>query len=109
MIASPQDGPSPCPGCATTPDPLPPRYIPFAWQVGNRLVLLDRNEAGWVVAELVFNDRFGHYDERRRVAYESSREAAGVILATVITDDLPTRQLVADALDDWLGEVRAIV
>lgn len=109
MIASPQDGPQPCSGCATARDTLPPRYIPFAWQVGNRLLLMDRNEYGWVVAELVFHDRFGHYEERRRVAYESSREAAGVLLATAITSDCQTQELLADALDDWLGDVRAII
>ena len=108
MIAPPQGECDPLPGRVPLPVIFPRRYTPFVWQVGSRLVLMDRNEQGWVVAELVFHDRFGHYEERRRVAYESPREAAGVLLAALAAADDTTRGLLADALDDWLGAFRTI-
>ena len=111
------DGCPSCPGAVTdaTPKmvlgvaPPPPRYSPFTWQAGARLLMLDRSDAGWSTAELAFNDTFGLYDVLRTATYDSPREAAGVLLAAVITADEPTREDLAGQLVAWVDGLPAPV
>ena len=111
------DGCHPCPGAVTdaTPKmvigvaPLPPRYSPFTWQDGARLLMLDRSVTGWATAELAFNDTFGQYDVLRTATYDSPREAAGVLLAAVITADEPIREDLAGQLVAWVDGLPALV
>lgn len=86
----------------------PRGYVPFAWQVGSRLLLMDRSPDGWVVAELHFHARFGHYEERRRVTYDSPREAAGVMMAALVSDDPVEQELMAAAVTAWFGEFTVV-
>jgi hypothetical protein len=108
VIAPSQDECRPRSGCTQAAVDFPAHYAPFVWQVGSRLLLMDRDDQVWVVAELIFHARFGHYVERRRVAYDSAREAAGVLLATMITSDQTSQELLAAALEDWLSEFAAV-
>ena len=69
------------PGTAS-PDAAPCR--PFAWQHGPTLLILDRDRAGWVLAEFRFDDRACRYEEFRRARYRWQREAAGALLGRVL-------------------------
>lgn len=57
---------------------------PFAWQNGNQLLLLDIEEMHWLVAELAFDADGCIYTEVRRAAYQSQREAIGVLLSRAL-------------------------
>jgi hypothetical protein len=63
---------------------LRPAPQPFAWQNGNQLLLLDIEEAQWLVAELAFDPNGCIYTEVRRAAYQSQREAIGVLLSRAL-------------------------
>ena len=63
---------------------LRPAPQPFAWQNGNQLLLLDIEQAQWLVAELAFDPEGCIYTEVRRAAYQSQREAIGVLLSRAL-------------------------
>jgi hypothetical protein len=63
---------------------LQPAPQPFAWQNGNQLLLLDIEEAQWLVAELAFDSDGCVYSEVRRAAFQSQREAIGVLLSRAL-------------------------
>lgn len=108
MHSPSQDGCRPGPGLVDEPAASPARYIPFVWQSGSRLLLMDRTAYGWAIAELAFNHRLGHYQERREATYDSPREAAGVLMATLIGTDLATQESLAERLIEWVGEYATV-
>ena len=57
---------------------------PFAWQHEQRLLLLDEEPIGWVVAELRFDPKHCRYVEVRRATYRWAREAVGVLLSRAL-------------------------
>jgi hypothetical protein len=57
---------------------------PFAWQHEQRLLLLDEEPIGWVVAELRFDAKRCRYVEVRRATYRWPREAVGVLLSRAL-------------------------
>ena len=57
---------------------------PFAWQHDQRLLLLDEEPIGWVVAELRFDADRCRYVEVWRATYRWSREAVGVLLSRAL-------------------------
>ena len=57
---------------------------PFAWQHEQRLLLLDEEPIGWVVAELRFDAAQCRYVEVRRATYRWAREAVGVLLSRAL-------------------------
>jgi hypothetical protein len=63
---------------------LEPAPLPFAWQNGNQLLLLDSEEANWLVAELVFDPALCTYVEIRRASYPQQREAIGALLSRAL-------------------------
>ncbi len=85
------------------------RYVPFIWQSGSRLLLMDRTAYGWAIAEFAFNARLGVYEGRREGTYDSPREASGVLMAAMITADLATQESLAGCLIDWVGEHATVV
>lgn len=86
-----------------------PRYVPFIWQSGSRLLLMDRTAYGWAIAEFAFNPRLGVYESRREGTYDSPREASGVLMATLITADPAIQGSLAECLIDWVGEHATVV
>jgi len=58
---------------------------PFIWQHGQQLLLLDHEPLGWILAELHFDSRLCHYVEIRRATYRWPREAAGSLLARLVS------------------------
>lgn len=64
---------------------LMPAPQPFAWQNGNQLLLLDIEDATWLVAELAFDADACTYAEVRRAAFASQREAIGVLLSRALS------------------------
>lgn len=57
---------------------------PFAWQHDQRLLLLDEEPIGWVVAELRFDADRCRYVEEWRATYRWPREAVGVLLSRAL-------------------------
>ncbi len=57
---------------------------PFAWQHDQRLLLLDEEPIGWVVAELQFDADRCRYVEVWRATYRWPREAVGVLLSRAL-------------------------
>ena len=70
---------------STVPSPRPGR-APFAWQHGNRLLLLEAGPFGWVLAELRFDPRACRYVEVRRASYRWAREATGALLSRALAE-----------------------
>ena len=107
---------APDPNAARQPDPtlaLPlgtppaslapgPGRAPFAWQHGNRLLLLEGWSHGWVLAELRFDPAACHYVEVRRTRYRWAREAAGSLLSRVLAAGDATCERTARDLAAWL-------
>lgn len=80
---------------------LPVDEVPFAWQHGRRLLLLDEERRGWTVAELRFDTVACRYVEVWRATFGWPREAAGSLLARgVVFGAEPLRRL-AGAFDCW--------
>lgn len=57
---------------------------PFAWQHDQRLLLLDEEPIGWVVAELRFDAERCRYVEEWRATYRWPREAVSVLLSRAL-------------------------
>ena len=85
-----------------------PGRAPFAWQHGNRLLLLEGRPHGWVLAELRFDRAACHYVEVRRTRYRWAREAAGSFLSRVLAAGDAASKRTAHDLAAWLeAEVRS--
>ena len=104
-----QDECRPGPGLIDDPVRHQPRYVPFIWQSGSRLLLMDRTAYGWAIAEFAFNVRLGVYEGRREGTYDSPREASGVLMATMITADPAVQESLAGCLIAWVGEHATVV
>ena len=85
------------------PHRLPQSETPFAWQDGQRLLLLDEEADGWTFAELRFDAARCHYVEVRRATFRWPREAAGAILARGLAFGPDGIECLAVALDGWLA------
>ncbi len=109
MYSPSQDECCPGPGLIDAPIAPTPRYIPFVWQSGSRLLLMDRTAYGWAIAELAFNDRLGAYEGRREGTYDSLREASGVLMATMVTAEETSQESLAARLIEWVGEHATVV
>ncbi|HET8522372.1 MAG TPA: hypothetical protein VFL82_04005 [Thermomicrobiales bacterium] len=76
--------------------------IPFAWQQGRQLLLLDEEPDGlWVMAELWFDNERCRYVEGRRASYEWPREAIGALLCRVLPSGESTAAAAATSLSAW--------
>jgi hypothetical protein len=102
-------------GVATTVSPdgapagRPLSEVPFAWQHGRRLLLLDEESRGWTFAEFRFDQERCRYVEVRRATFRWPREAAGALLAHGVSfGDEQTNRLAA-ALDRWLATHASVV
>ena len=82
---------------------LPLSAVPFAWQQGRRLLLLDEERRGWTFAELRFDDGDCRYTEVRRATFRWPREAAGALLARGVAFGSESTERLANALDRWLA------
>jgi hypothetical protein len=76
--------------------------IPFAWQQGRQLLLLDEEPDGlWVMAELWFDNDRCRYIEGRRATYQWPREAIGALLCRVLPAGEATTDAAATSLSAW--------
>ena len=83
---------------------IPPTPAPFVWQHERRLLLLDEEPIGWVLAELEFDPETCRYTEVRRAVYEWEREGIGALLSRALASgDVAVRDA-AEALNGWLVE-----
>jgi len=76
---------------------------PFSWQHGRSLWILDREAAGWVLAELRFDPGTCHYQEVRRARYAWPREAAGALLGRAYALGEAEAEAMAARLAAWPG------
>lgn len=76
--------------------------IPFVWQSGRRLLLLDEELAQWVFAELEFDPNICRYVEIRRGTYDMEREAIGVLLSRALASGIASVEESAASLNVWL-------
>ena len=76
---------------------------PFAWQHGNRLFLLEREQFVWVMAELRFDVADCHYVEVRRSRYRWAREAAGALLGRALAAGDAAVDDLARNLQSWIA------
>ena len=82
------------------------RAVPFAWQHGSRLLLLEARPLGWILAELRFDPAACHYVEVRRARYRWPREAAGALLSRALAAGDVTAERTARDLHAWLATSR---
>jgi hypothetical protein len=76
--------------------------VPFVWQSGQRLLLLDEEAGQWVFAELEFDSKICRYAEIRRGAYDMEREAIGVLLSRALASGFTSVEESAASLNAWL-------
>jgi hypothetical protein len=77
--------------------------IPFAWQHGRQLILLDDDPEGWVMAELHFDSDLCRYVEIRRAVYPLTREAIGAVISRALASGDHAAVDTALSLHDWLS------
>ena len=94
--------PSPIFGPAPLAVPPHPGRVPFAWQHGSRLFLLEPGPIAWVLAELRFDPVACHYVEVRRARYRWAREAMGVLLSRVLAEGSAIADRTDRELRAWL-------
>ncbi|HEY7033368.1 MAG TPA: hypothetical protein VH482_18655 [Thermomicrobiales bacterium] len=82
---------------------------PFVWQHGRRLLLLDDEQRGWVVAELRFDVERCRYVEVRRATYRWPREAVGAVLSRALASGDAAAEDSARSLHQWLSRYYGIV
>lgn len=75
---------------------------PFVWQMGRRLLLLERERGRWVLAELEFEPTICRYTEIRRAIYRWEREAVGALLSRTIGYGQDAATESAELLDVWM-------
>ena len=84
-------------------NPAPRRApMPFVWQHGSQLILLDDDSAGWVMAELHFDSELCRYVEVRRAVYDLTREAIGAVISRALASGDHAAVDTALCLHDWL-------
>lgn len=86
--------------------PLPARPrapMPFVWQHGTQLILLDDDPEGWVMAELRFDDELCRYVEIRRAIYSLTREAIGAVISRALASGDHAAVDTALSLHEWLS------
>ena len=76
---------------------------PFVWQHGTRLILLDDDPGGWVMAELRFQPELCRYVEVRRAVYSLTREAIGAVLSRALASGDHAAVDTALSLHAWLS------
>jgi hypothetical protein len=76
--------------------------IPFVWQHDTRVLLLDDDDAGWVMAELRFDAEVCRYQEVRRATYRLTREAIGAVLSRALASGDHAAVDTAIQLHQWL-------
>lgn len=81
-----------------------PESVPFVWQHDKRLLLLDEEQRGWVLAELKFNPANCRYTEVRRALYRWPREAVGAVLSRALASGVDATEDAADRLNAWLNK-----
>jgi hypothetical protein len=79
---------------------------PFVWQCGRRLLLLEREQGLWVLAELEFEPEICRYSELRRAFYRWEREAVGALLSRTIGYGEDAANESAELLDVWMRRRR---
>ncbi len=79
---------------------------PFVWQCGRRLLLLEREQELWVLAELEFEPAICRYSELRRAFYRWEREAVGALLSRTIGYGENAALESAELLDVWMRHRR---
>ena len=77
--------------------------VPFAWQHGSRLLLLEAGPRGWLMAELRFDPAACYYVEVRRARYRWAREAAGALLSRALAAGDVAADRTAQDLQRWLA------
>lgn len=77
--------------------------VPFAWQHGSQLLLLEAGPRGWLMAELRFDPDGCHYVEVRRARYRWGREAAGALLSRALAAGDDAAERTAQDLQSWLA------
>jgi hypothetical protein len=76
--------------------------MPFAWQSGRQLILVDEDPDGfWVMAELLFNPDHIRYVELRRASYLWFREALGAAMSRALTSGENASADLAENLSAW--------
>ena len=78
--------------------------VPFAWQHGCRLLLLEGRPGRWVLAELRFDPTACHYVELRRAHFRWPREAAGALLSRVLAAGPAAAEATGRDLTTWLAK-----
>jgi hypothetical protein len=78
--------------------------MPFVWQHGTQLILLDDDSVGWVMAELRFDSDLCRYVEVRRAVYDLTREAIGAVISRALASGDHAAVDTALCLHDWLQE-----
>jgi hypothetical protein len=91
---------------AAEPDHRAP--TPFVWQHGRRLLLLDDEHLGWVLAELRFDVERCRYIEVRRATYRWPREAVGAVLSRALASGDDAAEDSARSLHQWLSRYYGI-
>ncbi len=76
--------------------------VPFVWQHGRRLLLLDEEFPHWVMAEFRFDTERCRYVEIRRATYHWAREAIGVVLSRAFASGEEAAEDAARSLNAWL-------
>ncbi len=82
---------------------------PFVWQHGRRLLLLDDEQLGWVLAELRFDVERCRYVEVRRATYLWPREAVGAVLSRALASGYAAAEDSARSLRQWLSRYYGLV
>jgi hypothetical protein len=77
--------------------------MPFVWQHGRQLILLDDDPEGWVMAELRFDDDLCRYVEIRRAVYPLTREAIGAVISRALSSGDHAAVDTALSLHEWLS------
>ena len=77
--------------------------MPFAWQHGRQLILLDDDTDGWVMAELHFDSDLCRYVEVRRAVYPLTREAIGAVISRALASGDHAAVDTALSLHEWLS------
>lgn len=77
--------------------------MPFAWQHGTQLILLDDDPQGWVMAELRFDPELCRYVEVRRAVYSLTREAIGAVISRALSSGDHAAVDTALRLHEWLS------
>ena len=77
---------------------------PFAWQDGSRVLLFDREDSSWLLAELSFDEHECLYTEIRRASYESQREAIGAFLSRALASGETALVDAVERLDGYMTQ-----